>query len=203
LRILLALILLLSTFSCGNSDNLLPLTIGNTWTYASNLSSKIVLKVTRKEKVGGVECYVLESSPEQLGKLVAESATEDYLEPSAKMLIRHKRYFMNDNSEMLYQPPQVILHYPLTPGKTWRWKGKQGKKDAEYSFTAAGEETVHALGRNFKCRKLVMTSGKEGEYSSTRWYCPGIGIIKEQTVMSSGLGKKLELNLELMDYDLK
>jgi hypothetical protein len=199
---ILALVLLLS--GCFESNNYLPLKVGNTWYYTTNMGNKVMYKITRKDKVNQKLCYVMESSQFNPEKGSASNSVEDYLFPDKLSLQLMKRYFLDSGQEFPYDPAKPILHYPLTPGKIWRWKGKQGEIETEYTFKVEGSEKLHSLGKNFNCLKISMTSLKDkSSFLNTRWYANGVGIIKESSVIETAPGQKIEMILELTDYTLK
>lgn len=202
----LAAILTLSLFtiSCLGSTNYQPLKVGNSWYYTTSLGTKTLVKVVRKEKAADLDCYVMEITPEILGKLIPEKAMEEYLCPQSDMLSRVKKYFMESNTEIAYEPPQPVIHYPLTPGKSWRWSGKQGKTTTELNSTVEKFETIETMGKSFKCAKVVTTSQKKNVgYANSRWYCKGVGMVKEIDAIVLPNGQKMEVSMELIDYRLK
>jgi len=198
------LVLSLFTLSCLNSRNYQPLKVGNHWYYTTNLGTKTLAKVVRKEKVGNIECYVMEITPEIMGKLVPEKAVEEYLQDGTDMLSRIKKYYMESNTEITYEPALTLIHYPLKVGKNWRWSGKQGKNSGEFNCTVEKFEKIKTMGKTYNCAKIVTTSQKKKvEYESSRWYCRGVGLVKESDFILLPSGDKIEVTMELIDYQLK
>jgi hypothetical protein len=99
----------------------------------------------------------------------------------------------------LYEPPLLVLRLPADSGTGWR-VGTLKLRGASITTDAkiAGKEDVTVPGGTFKnCLKVKQTSvdmggkmsgggaGMEfavtgGELSTTVWYAPGVGVVKEQ-----------------------
>jgi hypothetical protein len=166
----------------GGGDDLagyFPLKVGYHWEYDSdvNESQKIVLsfKVTGMEKVNGVDCYIYE------GFSGGKSSQKEYYELNKKALICHRRV-VNTSLTADLIPPEPMLEYPLTLGKTWKWEGKITKDvSGTFNFTVAGEEELTTPAGKFETIKISMDgSASDGSaVKSTRWFAPGVGMVKE------------------------
>ena len=90
-------------------ENLLPLAVGNSWTYrVTGQEDRFVVRVVRQEMVGEQTCFRLEASLKD--KVVAT----EHLAFTKEGLCR----FRVDREDVV--PPLCVLKYPASKGTRWR-----------------------------------------------------------------------------------
>jgi outer membrane protein assembly factor BamB len=101
-------------------------------------------------------------------------------------------------------PPQPLLEIPVRPGQRYTWMGKRSAPAADVSVTTTvvGVETL-TVARHVRtgCSHLhddsVETSAGQPDFRTSvdRWFCPGLGEVRELTDVTS---TALHLDEELL-----
>ncbi|MFP4498692.1 MAG: hypothetical protein ACLFQV_10810 [Vulcanimicrobiota bacterium] len=186
-----------------------PLEMGDQWTYNSTIGGttemEMVFKVTGTEEINGVETKILEAFVED------NSIQKEYYELSDKGLIAHKRYMSAAGQELVLNPPEMMLKFPLKVGDSWTWSGDiDGQPAGNYTFTVEAEEEVTVPAGTFMAYKVKLvgkaaseeteeteatetteegteaveeetTEEEEVMVESTRWFVKDIGMVKENS----------------------
>ncbi|MHB2018525.1 MAG: hypothetical protein ACYCW6_16385 [Candidatus Xenobia bacterium] len=164
---------------------LMPLAVGNAWEYDTNGYGTMTMKVTRQEVVDGHSCFVLETFLESPPDRPVQ--TEYLTQVGSQLEVLKRRYA---EGETVLTPPEVLLHEPLHPGEHWSWDGQSpsGPVHLEFKVVHAERVRVPGLPRDVICQKLVMTGHtvNGGSIDVQRWYAPGIGMVKEVSLMMKG-----------------
>ena len=101
-------------------------------------------------------------------------------------------------------PPQPLLELPVRPGQKYTWRGKRSAPAADVSVTTSvvGVETLTVAGHvRTGCSHLhddsVETSAGQPDFRTSvdRWFCPGLGEVRELTDVTS---PALHLDEELL-----
>jgi hypothetical protein len=187
---LLALLLAcLSVYSLNASDDTpngkivespyYPLKVNTTWTYKTNDGTKnerkLVMKVTKHEKVGNTLCALIESSVD--GKVIGN----EYVGVNADGICRFK---VGDG---LATPPLCFLKLP--PGmNTWKTKGTIKDEKFEGTFQSGKEEVEVPLGTyqtvTAKADDLDI-NGIKG-IGVTYYFAKDIGMVKQIIKLPTG-----------------
>lgn len=166
------------------TPNYYPLQVGNEWHYQADSGGKkesIVTKITKKDKVDGIEMAVLEGMAG--GKVVAT----EHLVQSDKGVFRHR--FNNQPSD----PPFPLLRYPVKAGDKWMGKVQFAGADATYTAVAAEEDNVEVPAGKYKTvRVRVDLAEGDNKITTTYWWADGIGFVK-QTIESGPISITLRL----------
>ena len=174
-----------------------PLAVGDTWEYRSNYNV-VLMKVTGTEIVNGAKCYIVTS-------WVGTSRTSvqaEYFASTPQCVEVYKR--RHKGSEFFLDSPEAILRFPLQPGRHWTWQGNADEGNVWLVFTVVGPRPVRVLGQ-LRESQLILIRGRSSdgsEIQTKRWYCQGIGMVREQTMMKKG-GKALSIEATLSNYSLR
>ena len=165
-------------------ENLLPLVVGNSWTYrVSGQEDRFVVRVVRQEMVGEQTCFRLDAT------LKDRVVASEHLAFTKDGLCR----FKVDNGEV--KPPVCVLKLPNPKSPRWQQRYQVGERGATGFFSVSTGEVNVPLGK-FKA-VIVDASTSEGPgRPSTRTvvsYAGGVGIVKQEVVVGKG---PLTLELE-------
>jgi hypothetical protein len=174
------------------AENLLPLAIGNTWTYkVSGQEDRFVVKVVRQEMVREHTAFVLEA---RLRDRVV--ATEHVaLTKDGFCRVRAEKEDIN--------PPVYFLKLPVPArGANWQQSYKLNGRDAQARFSVDSAETTVPFGK-FKAVLVRGEIGTEGRWRPTTavWYAPDVGVVRQTIYEGKGPGPNPSLTLELEKFD--
>jgi len=82
-----------------------------------------------------------------------------------------------------FDPPRTIFDTTVKAGESWKYESK-GK--VVTTFTVSKEEEVEVPAGKFKAIPVIEETEKLGKI--TRWYAPGVGMVKED---KEGFGKSV------------
>lgn len=154
-----------------------PLRVQNWWAYATDDGS-ISLQIVDMQNVGGDDCFVMEASFD------GESVQKEFyfLDPVGIWL--YKRDFGETNFS--YEPPYPVLMAPLEQNRSWSWSGKCGYSLVDVSLRVEGEDRVEVPGGAFVSLRISMEQWTPYEQIlCTRWFAPGIGMVKEESTFNN------------------
>jgi len=174
-------------------ENLLPLTIGNVWTYrVSGQDDRFVIRAVRQEMVGEQKCTLLE------GSLKGNVVATEHVAFNKLGLYR----FRQDTEDVV--PPICVLRVPLPRSGRWgsskndKSEYRLGSRTITAGFTAKSEE-IAVLGTKYKTT-LIQAIANEGRgwlLTSDTWYSEGVGVVR-QSILE---GKRPPLVLELEKFE--
>jgi hypothetical protein len=157
----------------GDKDkkaNFYPLQVGNTWHFKAEVmgkTNKTVYKVTRIEKVDGVDLAVLEVTVE--GKVVAT----EHVQQTDKGVFRHKF------NAAAIEPPFRMLPYPIKADEKWEGEIKSGGTAGNYTARTKEEEIEVPAGK-FKTIRVDFDLVEKGNKVSTSyWFAADTGFVKQ------------------------
>jgi hypothetical protein len=170
-------------------ENLLPLAVGNSWTYrVSGQEDKFVVRVARQEMVGEQTCFRLDAS------LKDRVVASEHLAFTKDGLCR----FRVDQADVF--PPVCVLKQ--NPPKNGRWRSQPfqvGGRTASGSFTISNTEVTVPF-RKDKIKTVTVdatvTEGTRPVMRTVVSYADGVGIVKQE--INAG---KTPLVLELEKFD--
>ncbi|NDD27523.1 MAG: hypothetical protein EB084_04570 [Proteobacteria bacterium] len=183
--------------SMGRLADYFPLALGNTWEYRSNYN-RVVMRVTHQEVVNGVTCWVLESF---VGD-ATESVQRESISVGASSVEVLKR--VHGGTELFLDPPETLARHPLREGVHWTWQAPASQGSALLVFEIKGLRRLNVLGRD-ETALLVLIRGRSAdgaEIQTKRWYCKGVGMVREQTVMKKS-GQSTQMDAMLQNYNLR
>ncbi len=202
---ILALIFLYAT-GCGKvSTDYFPLEKGTSWRYSFeglNRKGTISMDVHSEEALdegkGTIVKWQRNLGEDEEGQ---SSDRELYVKKSDSSVVAYKRVHpIIGYIETNLNPPQCILKLPPREGESWEWEGKIFGMKSTAQFKTEGKEKI-ALGNKSYNTVRVTEKGTlaDGRASIiTRWYAPGIGMVKQesQTSAKNESAEKAELQLE-------
>lgn len=174
-----------------------PLAVGNTWEYRSSYE-RVVMRVTHQEVVNGTNCFVVES---KVGD-AAECAQREYFAVGPMGLEVYKR--VQGGSEFFLDTPELMIRFPAREGAHWTWLSTASQGSVTLAFEIKGERRTSVLGRD-RTVLLVVVRGRSAdgsEIQTKRWYCRGIGMVREQSTMKKA-GKTTIMESTLQNYSLR
>ncbi|MBI2900373.1 MAG: hypothetical protein HYY17_09315 [Planctomycetes bacterium] len=182
MRVLAALALCATLCSAAAAqEEYFPLQEGHSWTYTGTFNGrdlKIVQKVTKKEKVGDVECFVLMTTP-------SSNKEGEHVVVTKTGVWRH-RYRGED-----LVPPVEFLRFPVKAGHKWdtKYTSKLGGGETEVkgSFEVVAEEDLEVPAGRFKAFKVAVDM-KIGDQSSKSaiWFAKDVGIVQQSFTLPAG-----------------
>jgi hypothetical protein len=183
------------------ADPLLPVADGTTWQYDSN------------EEFGGpaagppVNATVVITAGRQVfqGKefLKFETRTDGLLTRIELMtldehgLVCHVRGGKDGRLAKL-DPPQTIVPAGLKLGDSWDSDGEVAGMEIHQHFVVASEELVRVPAGAFRAFRIHCEDSSVMSATLDRWFLPGVGFVKETTVVRGPTGGLLQrITLEL------
>jgi hypothetical protein len=176
--------------AAGNpaGENLLPLAVGNTWTYkVSGQDDKFVVRVARREMVGEHTAYVLE------GRLRDRVVSSEHVALTKDGFCRVRV----EKEDVV--PPVCFLKLPAPVGRgvSWVQDYKLGGREARARFSIDVTEVTVPAGK-FKARSVVggMLVDRDFRPRTHVWYAPDVGVVRQEVYEGKGPGALLILELE-------
>jgi len=185
--------------SPNNTDELIPLKIGNTWVhnktyydeFLAENSGKVTSTVISDEMYNGEKYYRMEmlrpnSSQKEISPVYYINKSDGFYSLS-----------FDENNE----PETEFIKYPVSEGEIFF------NDEIRKSYAEKVDTLISTRAGKFKCIKYVHIIQLDGKYSSKvlTFYCPGIGLIGiEYYTMYHETGNQvLFYTSELVSYKLK
>ncbi len=177
----------------SGSDTLFPTGQGSKWVYSGTAGKSPIettAEITSSKTVCGVTTVVVRW--DMAGK---ETQTETYL-VSATGVRRARSGRAGANK---IDPPIPVIVYPMTVGKSWKWKGsitlgtgeQAPKTDGSADLRVAAKEKVRTGPGEFTAFKvdlsLTISAGNQSQnIPNSYWFAPGKGLIKQSSDIKIG-----------------
>jgi hypothetical protein len=199
MSVLAGLLLLVATIA--RAEPLLPTAEGTTWTYdstedfggpsaAPQAKSFLAVKVSRQ---------IFEKKE----YLKFETRTDDVLTKVELMtfddrgLVCHVRGGKDGRMAKL-DPPQTIVPAHLKVGESWDSEGEVAGMEIHQHFVVASEEPMRVAAGSFRAFRIHCEDTSVMSVNLDRWFFPGVGFVKETTVVRGPNGSLLQrVTLEL------
>jgi hypothetical protein len=173
-------------------ETYLPLKKGAKWVYKTDYddTTEIVHEVTATEKVGEVECFVVEHRTEfNAGQPDARvrMMRKEWLARGQGGILLHRT--QRGPSEMKLDAPFFRLKEPLKKGDEWNGDAKVGDTPTKWHQTVEGEEDVEVPAGKFKAWKVRydIQTGERHRFEGWEWFVKDVGVVKtESHIHSSG-----------------
>ena len=156
------------------SGRYLPLEVGAKWVYATNYDVEIEYEVTAKEKVGEVECLVMERR--SMGRMIRRL----WLAPGKDGIWIHK--LQQGRTVMEVKKPFPKIRDILKKDLEWEGDAAAGEKEAHYHWRVQEKEEVKVPAGTFDAWKIRTTS-QQGEVhfvEGYEWHAVGVGMVKKE-----------------------
>jgi hypothetical protein len=157
-----------------------PMVAGTVWTFMTNTSGEILMRVGETVRVGSVDCRIIET-------VVAGNTTQrECYRVVPDGVYAHYRTYAAGSIQL--EPPQRMLAAPVTVGKVWQWAGRVGEQDVIFHYTWARRETTTVPAGQFAAMQLYFEGnvGPQARIQSWRWFAPGVGMVKEDSTLVQG-----------------
>ena len=89
-------------------------------------------------------------------------------------------------------PPQTILPGTLKVGDAWDSDGEVAGMEIHQHFTVTGEELVRVKAGSFRAFHIHCEDASVMSVTLDRWFMPGVGFVKETTVVRGPTGGLLQ-----------
>lgn len=185
----------------ARADQLMPTAEGTTWLYQSNAESggpdavpavRSTISIRAgKQMFEGKEFVKLETlSDDVVGKTELVTVNDH----GVVCLARGDR----DGKIVKVDPPATIVPATLKVGDTWDSEGQVAGMEMQQHFTVLAEELVRVPAGTFRAFHIHAADSSVMSITLDRWFLPGLGIVKETTVVRGPTGGLLQrLTLEL------
>lgn len=186
---------LVCTATIARAEPLLPTADGTIWQYEST------------EELGGPAAAVPTTVPLVVsvgrqtsdGKefLKFETRTDDVLTKTELMtldehgLVCHVRGGKDGRMAKL-DPPQTLVPATIKVGDSWESDGEVAGMEVRQRFKVVGEEPVRVPAGNFRAFHIHCDDASVMSVVLDRWFCPGVGFVKETTVVRGPTGGLLQ-----------
>ena len=167
-----------------NPEELMPLAVGNRWTYKVNGEDRFVIVASRKEKIGEQMCLRLE------GRVKEEVVSSEWMALRGEGLFRYR----NDGQDI--DPPLNLCKLPIKSGDTWKITYKVGGRSATIRYDAELESIAVPAGKYNTIQVRSEVGDEKNKVKSTSWYAPKVGMVKQ--VIEEG---KMTWTLELEKFE--
>lgn len=169
-------------------DTYYPLAKGNKWTYSTDYAddTELVHEVSGTEKVGGVECFIVEHKT--VGPtLGTRMMRKEWLAADDDGTVIHK--VSRGRSELEVVKPFFKIKHILRKDDEWKGQAKAEENAPHYSYLVMGEEEVEVPAGKYKAVKVhvKIESGSRHAAEGSEWYAKNVGIVKSEiTIRASG-----------------
>jgi hypothetical protein len=163
-----------------------PLKVGTKWHYQIDVGGgqkvTVVYQITKTETVNGKPMAILE----QL--INGEVKATEYVSAETGGVYKYR------NNGYDFAPPVCLLKYPIREGSSWQTETKLGTKE----FTVIGregrvEEVQVPAGKYRAVSVKIETTVKGNKISTTYWFAPDVGIVKQSAEYQPGKSQSMEL----------
>ena len=184
--------LLVFVVSAVAGDAYLPLGKGAKWVYQVDYdeTTLIVHEVTATEKVGEVECFVMEHRTEfNAGQPDARIRVmrKEWLARADGGVMLHRT--QRGPSEMRLEKPFFRLKEPPKADDEWTGQAKVGEQETTWKYHVDQEEDVEVPAGKFRAWKVryEIQTGSSHRFEGIEWIVKDVGIVKaESHIASSG-----------------
>jgi hypothetical protein len=167
----------------------LPLKKGSKWTYSTDYDEKtdLVHEVIATEKVGDVECFVVEHRSENAEEKRIRKLRSEWLAPGEGGLLLHK--VRRGQADMTIEKPFLKVKSAWRKDDEWTGEAKASENPSKYTFIVEGQEDVQVPAGKYACWKVKVKieSGTRHAAEGWEWYAKDVGLVKtDMTIRASG-----------------
>lgn len=182
-------------------DSYYPLAKGSKWTYTTDYADDTVLvhEVTGTEKVGDVECYVVEHKT--VGPtLGTRLMRKEWLAPGPDGVMIHK--LQRGRSELDVVKPFYKVKNVMRKDDEWKGQAKAEENPPQHEIRVEEEVDVEVPAGKFKAWKvhLKIESGTRHSAEGTEWYAANVGLVKSEITIKAA-GEDFTLVAELKKFE--
>lgn len=180
-----------------------PLGKGYKWTYSTDYAddTELIHEVTAVEKVGDLECFVVEHKT--VGPtLGTRHLRKEWLAADKEGVMIHK--LQRGRSELEVVKPFYKLKDEMRKEDEWKGDVKASENPPQYTIRVEEQGEVEVPAGKYKAWKLIVKieSGTRHSAESTEWYAKGVGLVKAETTIHAA-GDTFMLVSELKKFEGK
>jgi hypothetical protein len=189
---------------CGKvSDDYFPLETGTIWKYklgnageSVDMTVKVLEHVKLDEGMGTIKLWERGDSKDDSGVELFEMKKEGIFAYKRLHPLAHYR-------DITMTPPQLVLKVPPVQGDTWEWKGTIFGSKSTSRFTVLPREKIGIGKRRVEAVKIMekCTSDNGATVVDSRWYAPGVGLVRRESKVTDKDGKEDVSILELVGFE--
>jgi len=195
MRIACLFVLLGLPLALVRAEQLLPTAEGTTWQYemveelggpgaAPPSTSPVTVRIGR-QTLGGKEFIKL------------ETMTDEVLTRTELMTLDEHGWVCHfragkDGKMAKLDPPQTIIPATLKTGDSWDTDGEVAGMEMRQHFVVGKEENVRVAAGSFRAFPIHCEDSSVMSAKLDRWFVPGVGLIKETTVVRGPTGGLLQ-----------
>jgi predicted Rdx family selenoprotein len=185
----------------ARADGLLPVAEGTTWQYESveelggpgaapPTTTSVTVRIGRQNFAG-----------KDFIKL--ETTVDDVVTRTELMTLDERGWVCHfragkDGRMAKLDPPQTIIPGTIKVGDSWDSDGELAGMEMRQHFVVANEESVTVAAGTFRAFRIHCEDSSIMSAKLDRWFFPGVGFVKETTVVRGPTGGLLQRsNLEL------
>ena len=179
----------------ARAEALLPTADGTTWSYESTeeLGGPAAAAPTTVTVVVSVGRQTFE------GKefLKFETRTDDILSKTELMTLDEKGLVCHvrggkDGRMAKLDPPQTLVPATIKVGDAWESDGELAGMEVRQRFKVVGEESIRVTAGNYRTFHIHCEDSSVMSVVLDRWFFPGVGFVKETTVVRGPTGGLLQ-----------
>lgn len=183
------------------ADTYYPLGKGHKWTYSTDYSddTEVVHEVSGVEKVGEVECFIVEHKTVSAA-VGTRMMRKEWLATSGDGVLIHK--VQRGRSEMEVPKPFFKVKHVMMKNEEWKGEAKAEENAPQYSIRVEEEADVEVPAGKYKAWKvhLKVESGTRHSAEGTEWYVKNVGLVKSEVTIRAG-GEDFTLVSELKKFE--
>jgi hypothetical protein len=182
-------------------DTYYPLAKGSKWTYTTDYADDTILvhEVTGTEKVGDVECFIVDHKT--VGPtLGTRLMRKEWLAADADGVLIHK--VARGKSELDVVKPFFKIKHILRKDDEWKGEAKAEENAPRYEYRVEGEEDVEVPAGKYKAVKVhvKIESGTRHSAEGSEWYAKNVGIVKSEITIRAA-GDEFTMVAELKKFE--
>ena len=185
----------------GTDDTYYPLAKGSKWVYSTDYADDTILvhEVTGIEKVGDIECFVVEHKTvgPTLGTRIMR---KEWVAASGDGILIHK--VSRGKSELEVEKPFFKIKHILRKDDEWKGQAKAEENPPHYEYRVEGEEDIEVPAGKYKAVKVhvKIESGSRHAAEGSEWYAKNVGIVKSEITIRAA-GEDFSMVSELKKFE--
>ena len=182
-------------------DTYYPLGKNYKWVYSTDYSedTEVVHEVTGTEKVGDVDCFIVEHKTVSPA-LGSRMMRKEWLASNTDGVLIHK--LQRGRSEMDVAKPFFKVKHLLRKDEEWKGEAKAEENAPHYAIRVEEETEVEVPTGKYKAWKVnvKVESGLRHFAEGTEWYVKNIGLVKSRLTIRAS-GEEFTLVSELKKFE--
>jgi hypothetical protein len=182
-------------------DTYYPLAKGHKWVYSTDYSddTELVHEVTATEKVGDIECFIVEHKTVSPA-LGTRMMRKEWLAADADGILIHK--LQRGRSEMDVAKPFYKVKNVMRKDDEWKGDVKASENPPQYTIRVEEEADVEVPAGKYKAWKIhvKIESGTRHGAEGTEWYVKNVGLVKSEITIRAA-GEDFNMVTELKKFE--